>query len=98
MRTIFMGGRGHASSVVQPDQQILPPHVTEVTIEKDLSQGFDYRKITVEGDINADLGIESSSLVASVAIVEDDITMARFTADFKKTHSQTLASYASTTW
>ena len=36
------------------------------------------------------LGIESSSLVASVAIVEDDITMAEFTADFKKTHSQTL--------
>ncbi len=31
------------------------------------------------------LGIESSSLVASVAIVEDDITMAEFTADFKKT-------------
>ena len=28
--------------------EILPPHVTEVTIEKDLSQGFDYRKITVE--------------------------------------------------
>ena len=36
------------------------------------------------------LGIESSSLVASVAIVEDDITRAEFTADFKKTHSQTL--------
>ena len=30
------------------------------------------------------LGIESSSLVASVAIVEDDITMAEFTAEFKK--------------
>ena len=28
--------------------EILPPHVTEVTIEKDLAQGFDYRKITVE--------------------------------------------------
>lgn len=36
------------------------------------------------------LGIESSSLVASVAIVEDGITMAEFSADFKKTHSQTL--------
>lgn len=36
------------------------------------------------------LGIESSSLVASAAIVEDDITMAEYTVDFKKTHSQTL--------
>lgn len=36
------------------------------------------------------LGIESSSLVASVAIVEDGITMAEYTANFKKTHSQTL--------
>ena len=36
------------------------------------------------------LGIESSSLVASVAIVEDEITMAEYTVNFKKTHSQTL--------
>lgn len=36
------------------------------------------------------LGIESSSLVASVAIVEDDILMAEYTVNFKKTHSQTL--------
>ena len=31
------------------------------------------------------LGIESSSLVASVAIVEDGVTMAEYTANFKKT-------------
>ena len=36
------------------------------------------------------LGIESSSLVASVAIVDDGVTMAEYTANFKKTHSQTL--------
>jgi len=36
------------------------------------------------------LGIDSSSLVASVAIVEDGVTMAEYTANFKKTHSQTL--------
>lgn len=36
------------------------------------------------------LGIESSSMVASTAIVEDGITMAEYTADFKRTHSQTL--------
>lgn len=29
-------------------EEILPGHRTEVTIEKDLQQGFDYRRITVE--------------------------------------------------
>ena len=29
-------------------EEILPEHVTSVTIEKDLQKGFDYRKITVE--------------------------------------------------
>lgn len=28
--------------------EILPEHVTVITIEKDLEKGFDYRKITVE--------------------------------------------------
>lgn len=36
------------------------------------------------------LGIESSSLVASVAIVTDDVMTAEYTVNFKKTHSQTL--------
>lgn len=36
------------------------------------------------------LGIESSSLVASVALVEDDAAIAEYTVNFKKTHSQTL--------
>lgn len=36
------------------------------------------------------LGIESSSLVASVALITDDILTAEYTVDFKKTHSQTL--------
>ena len=36
------------------------------------------------------LGIESSSLVASVALVTDDVTSAEYTVNFKKTHSQTL--------
>ena len=36
------------------------------------------------------LGIESSSLVASVALVTDEILTAEYTVDFKKTHSQTL--------
>lgn len=36
------------------------------------------------------LGIESSSLVASVAMVTDDIMTAEYTVNLKKTHSQTL--------
>ncbi|WP_124065238.1 tRNA (adenosine(37)-N6)-threonylcarbamoyltransferase complex dimerization subunit type 1 TsaB [Clostridium sp. E02] len=36
------------------------------------------------------LGIESSSLVASVAIVSDQVLIAEYTVNFKKTHSQTL--------
>lgn len=36
------------------------------------------------------LGIESSSLVASVAVVTDDMVTAEYTVNFKKTHSQTL--------
>ena len=36
------------------------------------------------------LGIESASLVASVAIVTDDVITAEYTVNPKKTHSQTL--------
>ena len=30
-------------------EELLPPDVIKITIEKDPSQGFDYRKITIEG-------------------------------------------------
>ena len=30
-------------------QEILPEHIIEITIEKNLEKGFDYRKITVTG-------------------------------------------------
>lgn len=36
------------------------------------------------------LGIESSGLVASVAVVEDDVMIGEYTMNYKKTHSQTL--------
>lgn len=36
------------------------------------------------------LGLDSSGLVAGVAIVEDDRLLAEYTTDYKKTHSQTL--------
>ncbi|MGN0290451.1 MAG: tRNA (adenosine(37)-N6)-threonylcarbamoyltransferase complex ATPase subunit type 1 TsaE [Lachnospiraceae bacterium] len=29
-------------------EEILPEHYTQITIEKDLEKGFDYRKITIE--------------------------------------------------
>lgn len=36
------------------------------------------------------LGIESSSLVASAAVVENEVTLAEYTVNYKKTHYQTL--------
>ena len=36
------------------------------------------------------LGIDSSGLVASVAVTEDDNLLGEFTMNYKKTHSQTL--------
>lgn len=36
------------------------------------------------------LGLDSSGLVAGVAVVEDDILVAEYTTNYKKTHSQTL--------
>ena len=36
------------------------------------------------------LGLDSSGLVASVAIVEDDNLLGEYTVNYKKTHSQTL--------
>ena len=36
------------------------------------------------------LGIDSSGMVASVAVVEDTQMLAEYTINYKKTHSQTL--------
>ena len=36
------------------------------------------------------LGIDSSGMVASVAIVSDDVVIAEYTMNHKKTHSETL--------
>lgn len=36
------------------------------------------------------LAIDSSGLVASVAVTEDDNLIAEYTTNYKKTHSQTL--------
>ena len=36
------------------------------------------------------LAVDSSGLVASVAIVEDENLIAEYTVNYKKTHSQTL--------
>lgn len=36
------------------------------------------------------LGLDSSGIVASVAIVQDEVLLAEYTVNYKKTHSQTL--------
>ena len=36
------------------------------------------------------LALDSSGLVAAVAVVEEEQTMAEYTVNYKKTHSQTL--------
>lgn len=36
------------------------------------------------------LGIDSSGLVAGVAVTEGDVLLAEYTTNYKKTHSQTL--------
>ena len=36
------------------------------------------------------LALDSSGLVASVAVMEDDTMLAEYTMNYKKTHSQTL--------
>ena len=36
------------------------------------------------------LALDSSGIVASVAVVEDDTLEAEYTVNYKKTHSQTL--------
>ena len=36
------------------------------------------------------LGLDTSGLVAGVAVVENDTLVGEFTTDYKKTHSQTL--------
>ena len=36
------------------------------------------------------LALDSSGIVASVAIVEDNTLLAEYTVNYKKTHSQTL--------
>lgn len=36
------------------------------------------------------LGLDSSGIVASVALVEDEVLLAEYTVNYKKTHSQTL--------
>ena len=41
----------HLGNMYQPSliEEILPEHVINIVIEKDVAKGFDYRKITVEG-------------------------------------------------
>ena len=71
-------------------EEILPEHFTEIKIEKNLEKGFDYRRI----EYMRILALDSSGLVASVAVVEkieeEEQVIAEYTVNYKKTHSQTL--------
>ena len=49
MKTAFMGEGVCLIEWAELIEEILPEHVIAVTIEKDLEQGFDYRKITLTG-------------------------------------------------
>lgn len=74
-------------------EEILPPHYQTVRIEKVLEKGFDYRMITIEAGRRITVKIlvlESSGLVASVAVVTEEKLIGEYTTNFKKTHSQTL--------
>ena len=48
------------------------------------------RRLQKAGQIMRVLAIDSSGLTATVAIVEDEQTIAEYTMNYKKTHSQTL--------
>ena len=48
------------------------------------------RRLQKAGQIMRVLAIDSSGLTATVAIVEDEQTIAEYTTNYKKTHSQTL--------
>ena len=76
-------------------EELIPENSIHVTIEKDLEKGFDYRRITITrsgrmGEQMKILALDSSGLVASVAVVEDNQLLAEYTVNYKKTHSQTL--------
>ena len=68
-------------------EEILPKERIEIQIEKDLEQGFDYRKITIEERTGVDmriLALDSSGLVATVAIVEEEQILAEYTVNYKR--------------
>ena len=44
------------------------------------------------------LALDSSGLVASVAVVENDTLLAEYTVNYKKTHSQTLQQPRDLVW
>ena len=71
-------------------EEILPDHYQKITIRKDLEKGFDYREIEMEEQWMKLLVLDSSGLVASVALIEDDQLIAEYTTGNKLTHSQTL--------
>ncbi len=82
---------GHGVTLVEWANKIkslLPKGTRTIIIEKDLEQGFEYRKI--QRDHMKILGIESSSTIASVAVVEDGQLLGEYTINHTLKHSKTL--------
>ena len=94
MKTAFYGQGVTLIEWSELIREILPEHVTEVTIEKDMEKGFGLQTNPCGGERMRVLGIESSSLVASVALVTDDILTGEYTANFKKDPFSDSASHA----
>lgn len=70
-------------------EELIPENSIHVTIEKDLEKGFDYRRITITGlgrmgEQMKILALDSSGLVASVAVVEDNQLLAEYTVNYKR--------------
>ena len=74
-------------------EEILPEHYTEIKIEKDLEKGFDYRRISRHASISTGQlrpCSGSSAVLESENEKKDAQTIAEYTVNYKKTHSQTL--------
>lgn len=71
-------------------EEILPKKRKEITIEKTWKKALTIENNNKRGFIMKILALDSSGLVASVAVVSDDNLIGEYTINYKKTHSQTL--------
>ncbi len=65
-------------------EEILPKKRKEITIEKDLEKALTIENNNKRGFIMKILALDSSGLVASVAVVSDDNLIGEYTINYKK--------------